>query len=92
MKRMTLHLGGSSPEQVIENYSIACEKARELFEAIRRLSPQPRDYLGPKGNDAYEEDRIRFAALTAAAESLRHWLSEEQLAIVEKAESGGFLS
>ena len=74
MTTPTIHLNGTSPERLAEQYSEARVAVLRAIEALHAASPHGRDYYPTPGayQRAAAEHAARCAALNAVAQDLSH--------------------
>ena len=72
-------LNGTCREDLIDQRLAAMGALQTAMEALQRLAPHGRDYIGEP--DAYKRDRAIYQTRFAALDAMRNELSDEAVAI-----------
>lgn len=69
MRKPTIHLNGSSPDTLYEQYTNASRAIAEAIDALREAAPHGRDYY-PQEGDGIREATAEHVARLAKLESV----------------------
>lgn len=83
MRAPSIHLNGTSGEQLCEAWAVAAEKLREAWHSVRAAAPNERDYY-PQGDDAWREAMREYNVLLYKLGDVYTEVSEMYHAIEEQ--------